>query len=131
MVSSKKAVDIKEYETAEGKSPFGRWFKNLDHIAAAKIVAAVEKISNENFSNVKALGGGVSEYKLRWGPGYRIYFGQDGQTLVILLGGGVKKGQSEDIEGAKVAWVDYKKRKREEQKAADEKARNKEKLKWR
>jgi putative addiction module killer protein len=80
-----------------------------------------------NLSNVEPVGEGVSEYKLDWGPGYRIYFGQDGQTLVILLGGGFKKRQRKDIKAAKAAWADYKKRKREEQKAADEKAKSKEK----
>jgi putative addiction module killer protein len=115
MVSSKKAVDIQQYETAEGKCPYARWFNHLDAIAAAKIVVAVEKISNGNFSNVKALGDGVSEYRLDWGPGLRIYFGQDGKTLVVLLGGGSKKRQSKDIKAAKAAWADYKKRKASEE----------------
>jgi putative addiction module killer protein len=64
---------------------------------------------------VKSLGGGVQEYKIDWGPGYRIYFGYDGQTLVILVGGGTKKRQSQDIVAAKERWADYKKRKKGEQ----------------
>jgi putative addiction module killer protein len=124
MVSSKKAVDVQEYETADGQSPYARWFDNLNAPAAAKIVAAVEKIANGNFSNVESVGEGVSEYKLDWGPGYRIYFGQNGQTLVILLGGGFKKRQRKDIAAAKAAWADYKKRKREEQKTAEKKAKS-------
>lgn len=65
-----------------------------------------------NFSNVKAVGQGVSEYKLTFGPGYRIYFGKDGNRLVILLGGGTKKRQSRDIENAQLLWKSYKQRKR-------------------
>jgi putative addiction module killer protein len=131
MVSSKKPIDIKEYETAEGKSPYGRWFKDLNAPAAAKIVTAVEKIANGNLSNVDPVGEGVSEYKLDWGPGYRIYFGQDGQTLVILLGGGFKKRQGKDIQAAKDAWADYKKRKRDEQKTEQKTAETKAKSKGR
>jgi putative addiction module killer protein len=51
-------------------------------------------------------------YKIDWGPGYRIYFGKDGETLVILVGGGIKKRQSSDIKAAKAHWADYKKRKK-------------------
>jgi putative addiction module killer protein len=63
-------------------------------------------------SNVKPAGTGVLEYKIDWGPGYRISFGQDGETLVILVGGGIKKRQSSDIKAAKAHWADYKKRKK-------------------
>ncbi len=66
-----------------------------------------------NISNVKAVGQGVSEYKINVGPGYRVYFGKDGDTLVILLGGGTKKRQSRDIEAAQSLWKDYKRRKRQ------------------
>lgn len=126
MLSYKKSgsITVREYETAQGQSPFGRWFATLDAIAAAKIVKEIEKISGGNFSGAKPVGEGVSEHKLDWGPGYRIYFSQDGQTLVILLGGGTKKRQSQDIAAAKVAWADYKKRKREEYGTAQQGNRN-------
>ncbi|MCL4113365.1 UNVERIFIED_CONTAM: hypothetical protein GTU68_027553 [Idotea baltica] len=68
-----------------------------------------------NFSNVKAVGQGVSEYRLNFGPGYRVYFGKDGDSLVILLGGGTKKRQSNDIETAQTLWKEYKQRKRKGQ----------------
>jgi putative addiction module killer protein len=64
-----------------------------------------------NFSNVESVGSGVFEYKLDFGPGYRIYFGKDGDTLVILLGGGTKKRQARDISAALANWQDYKRRK--------------------
>ena len=67
-----------------------------------------------NFSNVKAVGSGVFEYKIDFGPGYRIYFGKDGGRLVILIGGGTKKRQAKDIAAAKGCWTDYKRRKKQE-----------------
>ena len=106
-------IEVREYITEAGKSPFGRWFSNLNGPAAARITTALERIAQGNFSSVKALGAGVIEYKIDFGPGYRIYFGKDGDTLVILVAGGSKKGQSQDIEIAKANWADYKKRKRQ------------------
>ena len=67
-----------------------------------------------NFSNVRSLGAGVYENKIDFGPGYRIYFGKDGELLVILLGGGTKKRQRKDIASAQVLWADYKRRKKQE-----------------
>lgn len=66
-----------------------------------------------NFSNAKSVGGGVHEYKIDFGPGYRIYFGKDGDQLIILVGGGTKKQQQRDIEAAIIRWQDYKRRKDE------------------
>lgn len=105
-------IEVREYMTEEGTSPFGRWFDRLSGPAAVKATTAVERIAQGNFSNAKAVGAGVSEYKIDFGPGYRIYFGKDGEKLVILLAGGSKKRQSADIETAKTNWADYKKRKR-------------------
>ena len=106
---------IQEYVRANGKSPFGEWFRRLDPVAAAKITVVLEKIEAGNLSNVKPLGEGISEYKLDWGPGYRVYFGKDGATLIILLGGGTKRRQPDDIAEAQSAWTEYKNRKRAEQ----------------
>jgi putative addiction module killer protein len=68
-----------------------------------------------NFSAAKGVGAGVHEMRLDFGPGYRVYFGKDGEMLVILLGGGTKKRQQADIESARALWQEYKqsKRKRE------------------
>lgn len=106
---------ILEYLTEEGKNPFEAWFDRLNAQAAAKVATALVRLRRGNTSNVKSLGGGVQEYKIDWGPGYRIYFGYDGQTLVILVGGGTKKRQSQDIAAAKERWADYKRRKKGEQ----------------
>jgi putative addiction module killer protein len=103
-------VAVREYINAAGKSPFGDWVLRLNVQAAAKITAALERLADGNFSSVKSVGAGVLEYKIDFGPGYRIYFGRDGDQLVILLAGGTKKLQQRDIQKAKACWTDYKKR---------------------
>ena len=67
-----------------------------------------------NVSNVKSVGEGVLEYRINFGPGYRVYFGRDGNTLMILLTGGTKKRQQRDIDAARGYWQDYKRGKREQ-----------------
>ena len=104
-------LDVLEYLDQSGRSPFGRWFGALDAVAAAKISAVVARIEAGNLSNVKGVGGGVLEFRIDFGPGYRIYFGRNGATIVILLGGGSKKRQSADIDAAHRRWTDYKLRK--------------------
>jgi putative addiction module killer protein len=103
-------VEITEYLTKNGKSPFSDWFKKLNSEAAAKITTALYRIEQGNFSNVENVGAGVAEYKINFGPGYRIYFAQINNILIILLGGGTKKRQSDDIKNAKQHWQDYKNR---------------------
>ena len=101
-----------EYRVPNGVSPFARWFNELDAVAAAKVTTALYRMEQGNRSNVKAVGEGVSEYRIDFGPGYRIYFGQEGGVLIVLLGGGTKKGQSADIRLAQEHWRDYKARKK-------------------
>ena len=96
------------YVTEEGKTPFDDWFDNLDTMAALKVRTALARIETGNLGDVKPVGQGVSERRITFGPGYRVYFGKDGDTLVILLCGGTKKRQSKDIEQAKAFWDDYK-----------------------
>ena len=103
---------LKEYEDEKGQSPFGFWFASLDAVVAAKVTVALNKVERGAVSNVKSVGEGVSEYRIDFGPGYRVYFGMDGQTLVILLTGGTKKRQQRDIDAAKSLWADYKARKK-------------------
>ena len=88
------------------------WFESLDAAAAAKVVTALARMELGNLSNSKSVGAGVTEFRIDWGPGYRIYFGRDGEELVILLGGGTKKRQQADIARALERWQDYKARKR-------------------
>ena len=107
MASTRKVV---EYLELDGTSPFARWFARLDPTAAAKVTTALYRMEQGNLSNVKPLGQGVAEYRIDFGPGYRIYIGQRGNVLIILLGGGTKKGQSTDIRLARQHWRDYKAR---------------------
>jgi putative addiction module killer protein len=104
-------TDIREFVDTKGRSPYAQWYDSLNAQAAAKVTTAVVRISLGNLSNVEGVGSGVFEYKLDFGPGYRIYFGKDGETLVILLGGGTKKRQQRDISAAIANWQDYKRRK--------------------
>jgi putative addiction module killer protein len=94
-----------------GRSAFRDWFATLDSRPALKVAAALERIAAGHTSAMKAVGEGVSEYKIDFGPGLRIYFGWDGETLVILLGGGSKDRQQKDIANAKLRWKQYKLRK--------------------
>ena len=78
------------------------------------MTTAVRRLELGNFSNVKGVGAGVFEYRVDFGPGYRVYFGKDGDAVVILLGGGTKKRQHRDIADAHDRWADHKKRKAQE-----------------
>ena len=104
-------VTVKQYVDREGKSPFGEWLDGLDDPAAARVLPAVTRIEQGNFSSVKGVGGGVFESRIDFGPGLRVYLGKDGATVVILLGGGTKKRQARDIADARRCWQDYKQRK--------------------
>jgi putative addiction module killer protein len=101
---------VVEYLDSNGASPFAKWFTRLDSMAAAKVTTALYRMEQGNLSNVKPVGSGVAEYRIHYGPGYRLYIGQQGNVLVILLGGGTKKGQCEDIRLARQRWCDYKTR---------------------
>jgi putative addiction module killer protein len=103
---------VVEYLEPGGASPFAKWFVRLDAVAAAKVAMALYRMEQGNLSNVKPVGQGVAEYRIDFGPGYRLYIGQDGDVLIILLGGGTKKGQNADIQQAQQRWRDYKARKK-------------------
>jgi putative addiction module killer protein len=107
-------IEVREYLDEQGRSPYGQWFDRLNVTAAVKVATAIHRMEQGNLSNVKGVGAGVYEYRLDFGPGYRIYFGKDGERLVILLAGGTKQRQQADIKAAKANWQDYKRRKRRE-----------------
>ena len=100
--------------SANDRSLYAKWFNRLNAPAAARIVTAIVRMEQGNFSNAKGVGGGVLECRIDFGPGYRVYFGRDGDNIVILLGGGTKKRQQNDIEAAQALWKEYKRRKRRE-----------------
>src|SRR5215813_6143583 len=105
------ALRIIEYLDQRGRSPFAAWFEGLNAEAAAKITSALYQLGAGNWGNTKGVGGGVFERRIDFGPGYRIYFGKDGDTLVILLGGSSKQRQQHAIAEAKRRWDDYRARK--------------------
>jgi len=104
-------IRLAEYLDERGNSTFGKWINRLNREAAAEVTYALARLERGYRSNVKAVGGGVIEYRIAFGPGYRVYFGRDGDQLIILLGGGSKKRQSKDILRAKDNWKAYKHRK--------------------
>jgi putative addiction module killer protein len=104
-------IEVREYIDINGRSPFSKWFRGLNIQAAAKVATGLERMGDGNLSNVKPVGAGILEYKIDFGPGYRIYFGRDGARLVILLAGGAKNSQKVDILAARANWADYRQRK--------------------
>jgi putative addiction module killer protein len=111
-------VDIKPksvlvYRSRGGRVPFDEWLRELrDTNAVARVLARIGRIRRGNLGDCKPVGEGVSELRVDYGPGYRIYFGQQGQTLVILLCGGDKRTQERDIRQAQQYWGDYQERER-------------------
>src|SRR5262245_49077966 len=110
MAAGPKALRI--YSTAEGKRPFQEWIESLkDHEAAARVQVRLDCVRLGNLGDCKPVGEGVYELRISIGPGYRVYFGENGPTLVILLCGGSKATQRNDIVNAKAYWEDYRSRK--------------------
>ena len=101
--------ELRYYVAADGRA---EWFANLDAMARAKVARGIARMAQGNLSNAKPVGAGVLEYRIDFGPGYRVYFGLDGAKLVILLTGGTKRQQGRDIEAARAYWQYYKQRKR-------------------
>lgn len=105
---------VLEYLDSAGSSPFRQWFDRLDAQAAAKVTIGLTRLQDGNVSSLKGVGGGVLEHRIDFGPGYRIYLGRDSEMIVILLAGGTKQRQQNDIAAAQTRWADYKRRKKEQ-----------------
>ncbi len=106
------AFKIREYVTSDDRNPFREWLASLDITTRARIQARVFRFEMGNLGDHKSVGAGVWEARLAFGPGYRIYFGREGQAIVLLLGGGTKASQSRDIRRARDCWQDYMEAKR-------------------
>lgn len=104
------SIRVVEYVREDGSIPFKKWFDDLDPAAAAKVAAAQVRLSQGNTSSVKWFSG-LGEYVIDWGPGYRVYLARDGERLIVLFGGGTKRGQQRDIARAKELLAEYKARK--------------------
>jgi putative addiction module killer protein len=120
-------MKVMEYLQEDGSSPYKIWFDSLDAQAAAKVVAAKARLEIGLLSSIKWLDV-IGEYRIDWGPGYRIYLAKDGADLIVLFGGGTKKRQNADIKQARILFEEYKVRKAK-LKAEQEKQRALEKKK--
>jgi len=105
--------EIRRYRTAGDREPFSDWLSGLrDRQAHARILVRLERLELGNFGDCKPVGCGVSELRIDWGPGYRVYFGRDGQTVIVLICGGDKRKQDADIKKAVELWQEYGNRKK-------------------
>lgn len=103
--------EIRNYLTADGRNPFDEWLDALrDRRAKAKIRARLDRVEDGNLGDYKSLGDGVFELRINYGSGYRLYFAQEGKTIILLLCGGDKNTQEYDINQAKEYWQDYRNR---------------------
>ena len=100
-------IEIRTFVGEDERAPFARWLAGLDRIARSRVAIALGRLEDGNISQLKSLGDGVHELRITFGPGYRIYLGREGVHLVILLWGGTKHRQSEDIARAKRLWRAY------------------------
>jgi putative addiction module killer protein len=104
---------IKKYVTADGVCPFDEWFEQLDFTLQARIDVRFDRVSLGNFGDYKSIEGGVFELRFQFGAGYRVYFGLDGNQVMLLLIGGSKKTQKKDIKKALHLWKAYQQEKGE------------------
>ena len=104
-------LEVREYLERNGRSPYAEWFDGLNALAAAKVAIAVTRIGQGN-SNVRSVGSGVHECKINFGPGYRVYFGEDGESLIIYSAAERKSGSKGTSSDAIARWQDYKIRKK-------------------
>jgi putative addiction module killer protein len=106
-------IEIRRYMTTAGRIVFSEWFAELaDKNARARVADRVDRVEEGNFGDCKSLGGALFELRIKYGPGYRVYYGMIGQTCILLLCGGDKRKQSTDIERARRYWQDYRERTR-------------------
>ena len=105
------SIKVEEYIREDASIPYKQWFDGLSPQAAAKVTVAKLRMELGNTSSIKWFDG-IGENVIDWGPGYRIYLAKDGDTLIVLFGGGTKRGQQRDIDKAKELWAEYKARKK-------------------
>lgn len=106
-------IELREYIDESGRNRFRRWLGGLDSNASLRVRTALARLEAGNLSNVRGVGSGVLEYRIDFGSGYRVYFGRDGETLIILLAGGTKARQQRDIESARDLWAAYQRENRQ------------------
>lgn len=108
MTQAARPRSVVLFVDSTGKEPFSEWLEALrDHQARRRILTRLRRVEQGNFGDCKALQDGIHELRFTFGPGYRVYFGEDGDTIVVLLCGGDKSSQERDIERAKAFWQEY------------------------
>jgi putative addiction module killer protein len=105
------SFEIREY-IENGRSPYAEWFGDLDSVTAERVDKYLRRLEQGNFGAAKALQDGVFEVRMDFGPGYRVYYGRDGQRIILLLGGGSKRRQDADIAAAVERWKRHKQSRR-------------------
>jgi len=104
-------INLQEYLTENGQLPFNDWLGGLrDLRARARVRARLDRVSLGNLGDCVSVGGGVLELRIFYGPGYRVYYSLEGDTLILLLFGGTKGTQKRDVQTAKAYLVDYRRR---------------------
>lgn len=99
---------VLQYQTSDGQIPFRKWFLSLKDVQVqARIRTRLDRLIQGNLGDSKNLGSGIYELRLHFGPGYRIYFGRESETTVVLLWGGEKSRQEKDLSRAREYWKDY------------------------
>ncbi|MDE2092533.1 MAG: type II toxin-antitoxin system RelE/ParE family toxin [Burkholderiales bacterium] len=104
-------IRVEEYVRENGDTPYKSWFDRLDVQAASKVTTAKVRLSLGNTGSLKSMSGGLTELRIDWGPGLRVYLAQEGDSLVVLFGGGSKRTQQSDIATARALLAEYKARK--------------------
>jgi putative addiction module killer protein len=111
LTQSAQPKQLVVYADANGNEPFQQWLDKLrDGQSRRRILNRLQRVQQGNFGDVKPIGEGLSELRIFFGPGYRVYFGEDGGNIIIVLCGGDKDSQDRDIENAKAYWKEYKNR---------------------
>ncbi len=105
------AIKVEEYIREDASNPYKQWFDGLTSQAAAKVTVAKLRMELGNTASIKWFDG-MGECVIDWGPGFRIYLAKDGDTLIVLFGGGTKRGQQRDIDKARALLAEYKTRKK-------------------
>ncbi|MDE0638225.1 MAG: type II toxin-antitoxin system RelE/ParE family toxin [Candidatus Poribacteria bacterium] len=101
--------EIETYRTQNGREPFTEWFNAIrDTRTQTRIRGRLDRLEKGNFGDCESVGSGIFELRMHFGPGYRIYFGEVERTIVLLLCGGDKSTQVQDIRRAKTYWLEYK-----------------------
>jgi putative addiction module killer protein len=100
--------EVRHFITVSGQDVFGEWLKGLkDRVGRAQILKRIDRVEDGNFGDHRSVGEGVWELRFHFGSGYRVYYGEDGHTVVLLLCGGDKRSQERDIRQAKKFWHEY------------------------